>query len=105
MDLVLEQTVDSVGTLTLNCPKAHNALSGALLDTLIAALGRMKAARVRAVVLRARPGAKVFSAGHDIKELAPVGRDPLTFLDPLRRTIRAVEEHPAPVIAMIEGSV
>ena len=105
MDLVLEQIVDSVGTLTLNCPKAHNALSGSLLDTLIAALERMKAAQVRAVVLRARPGAKVFSAGHDIKELAPVGRDPLTFLDPLSRTIRAIEEHPAPVIAMIEGSV
>jgi methylmalonyl-CoA decarboxylase len=105
MDLVLEQIVDSVGTLTLNCPKAHNALSGSLLDTLIAALERMKVAQVRAMVLRAQPGAKVFSAGHDIKELAPVGRDPLTFLDPLRRTIRAIEEHPAPVIAMIEGSV
>ena len=38
MDLVMEQIVDSVGTLTLNCPKAHNALSGSLLDTLIAAL-------------------------------------------------------------------
>jgi methylmalonyl-CoA decarboxylase len=105
MDLVLEQIVDSVGTLTLNCPKAHNALSGSLLDTLIAALERMKVAQVRAMVLRAQPGAKVFSAGHDIKELAPVGRDPLTFLDPLRRTIRAIEEHPAPIIAMIEGSV
>ena len=34
-----------------------------------------------------------------------MGRDPLTFLDPLSRTIRAIEEHPAPVIAMIEGSV
>ncbi len=94
MNLVLEQIVDSVGTLTLNRPKAHNALSGFLLDTLIAALERMKAAQARAVVFRAQPGAKVFSAGHDIKELAPVGRDPLTFLDPLSRTIRAIEEHP-----------
>ena len=56
MDLVLEQIVDSVGTLTLNRPKAHNALSGFLLDTLIAALERMKAAQVRAVVFRASQG-------------------------------------------------
>ena len=34
-----------------------------------------------------------------------MGQDPLTFLDPLRRTIRAIEKYPAPVIAMIEGSV
>jgi methylmalonyl-CoA decarboxylase len=105
MDLVLEQLADSVGTLTLNNVRVHNALSGALLDALIAALGRMKAARARVVVLRAPPGARVFSAGHDVRELPLSGRDPLTYVDPLRRAVRAVEEHPAPVVAMIEGSV
>jgi methylmalonyl-CoA decarboxylase len=105
MDLVLEQIEGSIGTITLNNPKMLNALSGAVLDDLIAALERMKAAHVRVVILRAPPGARVFSAGHDVKELPLSGRDPLTFSDPLRRAIRAIEEHPAPVIAMIEGSV
>ncbi len=105
MDLVLEQVADGVGTVTLNNPRMHNALSGPLLDGLIAALDRMTAASVRAVILRAPPGARVFSAGHDVRELPLSGRDPLDFIDPLRRAVRAIEEHPAPVIAMIEGSV
>lgn len=105
MDLVLESIVDSIGTITLNNLKTHNALSGSLLDALIAALEQMKLAHAKAVILRAPPGAKVFSAGHDVRELPVSGSDPLTFTDPLRRAIRAIEEHPAPVIAMIEGSV
>ena len=35
----------------------------------------------------------------------PLGRDPLGWYDPLRRLIRAIENHRAPVIAMIEGGV
>lgn len=105
MDLVLESVADAIGTITLNNPRAHNALSATLLDGLIAALEHMKREQVRAIILRAPAGAKVFSAGHDIKELPATGRDPLTFADPLRRAIRAIEEHPVPVLAMIEGSV
>lgn len=105
MDLVQDLVVDEVGTITLNNLRMHNALSGSLLDGVIVALERMKSARARVVILRAQPGAKVFSAGHDVRELPLTGRDPLDFLDPLRRAVRAIEEHPAPVIAMIEGSV
>jgi methylmalonyl-CoA decarboxylase len=105
MDLVLEQVVDSVGTITLNNVRVHNALSGPLLDALIAALERVRAVHVRVVILRAPAGVKVFSAGHDVRELPLSGRDPLTYGDPLRRAVRAIEECPAPVIAMIEGSV
>lgn len=105
MELVLEQVADSIGTITLNNSPMHNALSAPLLDGVIAALDHMKRDSARAVILRAPPGAKVFSAGHDVKELPLSGRDPLDFIDPLRRAVRAVEEHPAPVIAMIEGSV
>jgi methylmalonyl-CoA decarboxylase len=47
----------------------------------------------------------VFSAGHDVRELPLSGRDPLIYGDSLRRAVRAIEECPAPVIAMIEGSV
>lgn len=59
----------------------------------------------QAVILRAAKGAKVFSAGHDVRELPTNGRDPLTYNDPLRHAVRMLELHPAPVIAMVEGAV
>jgi methylmalonyl-CoA decarboxylase len=60
---------------------------------------------VRVAILRARPGSVVWSAGHDVDELPVTRRDPLGWDDPLRRLVRALEAFPAPVIAMVEGSV
>ena len=40
-----------------------------------------------------------------MRELPTNGRDPLTYDDPVRRVIRMIELFPAPVIAMVEGSV
>jgi methylmalonyl-CoA decarboxylase len=91
--------------ITLNNPEKRNALSTALINDLCAALDAMQQAEIRVVILRAAAGSKVFSAGHDVRELQTNGRDPLTYDDPLRRVIRLVEHFAAPVIAMIEGSV
>ena len=66
---------------------------------------RCRAAGVRSVILRAKPGATVWSAGHDVSELPAHGRDPLAYDDPLRRVVRAIELIPLPVIALVEGSV
>jgi methylmalonyl-CoA decarboxylase len=93
-----------VGTITLNHGKV-NALSKQLIDDLCAALDQMKIDEVQVVILRAAKGVKVFSAGHDVKELPTNGRDPLTYNDPLRRAVRAIEQYPAPIIAMVEGQV
>jgi methylmalonyl-CoA decarboxylase len=95
----------TIGTITLDNAAKRNALSEALIQELIAALGEFRRQRVRAVVLRAPPGAKVWSAGHDVGELPTDGRDPLGWGDPLRELIREIEEFHAPVIAMIEGTV
>ena len=38
-------------------------------------------------------------------ELPEGGRDPLGWDDPLRHLVRAIEDFPAPVIAIVEGSV
>ena len=57
------------------------------------------------IVLRAPKGAKVWSAGHDVRELPTDGRDPLTYDDPPRCVVRAIKESPTPVIAMVEGGV
>jgi len=93
------------GTITLNNPAKHNCLSEALIQDLCAALEEMQRHEVRVVILRALAGSTVFSAGHDVRELPTHGRDPLTYNDPLRRAVRTIELFPAPVIAMIEGSV
>jgi methylmalonyl-CoA decarboxylase len=96
---------NDIGTITLDHPRRHNALSEAIVGELIAGLVAMEAAHVRVVVLRAAPGAKVWSAGHDVNELPAGGRDPLGWDDPLRHLVRTIENFPCPVIAMIEGGV
>jgi len=95
----------SIGTITLNHPEKRNALSRNLVGAIIEALADFSEKKVRAVVLRAQPGVKVWSAGHDVGELPEAGRDPLGWDDPLRALVRAIEEHPAPIIAMVEGGV
>ena len=105
MSLVLTEKKESTGIITLNNVDKRNALSEALISEITAALNGLRALNIRAVVLRAPPGVKVWSAGHDIGELPDRGRDPLGFNDPLRILIRAIQEFPAPVIALIEGGV
>jgi methylmalonyl-CoA decarboxylase len=102
--LVRSEIVDGVAWITLDAPPV-NALSMHLIDDLAEALAAAQPPEVRAVVLRAKPGSKVFSAGHDVNELPVNGRDPLTYNDPLRKVIRQIETHPSPVVAMVEGSV
>jgi len=101
---ILTATDGPIGTITLNHGKV-NTLSRQLIADMCAALEQMKSAALQVVILRAARGAKVFSAGHDVRELPTNGRDPLTYSDPLRHVIREIETHPAPIIAMVEGSV
>jgi len=105
MPLVLSSLQDGVGTITLNNDAKRNALSSALIVEMIAAFDEFAREKVRAVVLRAHPGVKVWSAGHDVSELPLSGRDPLAYNDPLEQAIRAVRECKVPVITMVEGSV
>jgi methylmalonyl-CoA decarboxylase len=105
MPLILAELADAVGTITLDNDAKRNALSQIMVEEIIASLHKFKDARVRAVILRAKSGAKVFSAGHDVAELPESRRDPLGWDDPLRQLVREIENFPSPVIAMIEGSV
>lgn len=105
MGHILTEHSNRIGTLTLNHHERRNALSAALVGDLLDGLDVMEQAKTRVVILRASPGAKVWSAGHDIHELPEGGRDPLGFADPLRTVIRRIEDFPAPVIAMVEGTV
>jgi methylmalonyl-CoA decarboxylase len=105
MPHILTEVTDAIATLTLDHERRRNALSAALVEEIVAAMGSFRQAKARVVILRAKPGAKVFSAGHDVDELPETRRDPLGWDDPLRQLVREIETYPGPVIAMIEGSV
>ena len=105
MPHILVEATDTIGTITLDHQARRNALSRALVEEVMAALKSFAASRVRVVVLRARAGSKVWSAGHDVDELPATQRDPLGWDDPLRQLVREIEGYPGPVIAMVEGSV
>ena len=104
MPLIETKLDGAVGTITLDNPKRRNALSAEIVDEVVRALLHFADDQARVVVLRARPG-PVWSAGHDVNELPEGRRDPLGWNDPLRALVRAIDELPAPVIAMIEGGV
>jgi methylmalonyl-CoA decarboxylase len=91
--------------VVLDNPAKRNALSKSLVDEIMAALADFARRKLRVAILRASPGATVFSAGHDVTELPETHRDPLGWNDPLRYVIREIESFPAPVIAMLEGGV
>lgn len=103
--MIKTQIDEHVGTITLDHDAKRNALSEPLVDAIIAAFVEFTRLKVRCVILRAAPGVKVWSSGHDVSELPEGGRDPLGWRDPLRHLIREIESFHAPVIAMIEGSV
>ena len=105
MSLILTSYDDTIGTITFNHAATRNSLSNALLEELINALQEFARRKVRVVVVRAETGAKVWSSGLNISELPVSGRDPLSYNDPLEQALREIQHSPAPVIAMIEGSV
>ena len=105
MNLILTEQRDAIGFITLNNPEKRNALSEALVEAFLAGLDTLRKQHVRVVILRARPGERVWSAGHDANELPTTQRDPLGWDDPLPQLVRGIQGFPAPIIAMIEGTV
>jgi methylmalonyl-CoA decarboxylase len=94
-----------IGVITLKNQVKRNALSHEMMHALTQAFAHFQEAKVRVAVLRAEPGVKVWSAGHDIGELPLGGVDPLSYADPMEETLRAIRMFPGPVIAMVQGSV
>jgi methylmalonyl-CoA decarboxylase len=103
--MIASQIEGAIGTITLDHEAKRNALSEQLVNEVVLALGEFARQQVRCAVLRATPGVRVWSSGHDVSELPEGGLDPLGWRDPLRQLIRELENFSAPVIAMIEGTV
>ncbi|BCO25795.1 methylmalonyl-CoA decarboxylase [Rhodoferax lithotrophicus] len=105
MNLIRMTEDGHIGTIWLDNPTKLNALSHQLVEEVMEALKHLENTKARVVILRAQPGSKVWSAGHDVNELPTDGRDPLGWSDPLRELVRTIENFRAPVIAMIDGGV
>jgi enoyl-CoA hydratase/carnithine racemase len=97
----------AVATLTLNRPRARNALSAPLIEALIAGLrAAAEDPGVRAVVLTGAGGA--FCAGADLRTAFAEDPDLLEHLDgkldQYHAMIRSIVGAPKPVIAAVDGA-
>ncbi|OAT79528.1 enoyl-CoA hydratase [Desulfotomaculum copahuensis] len=94
---------EKTGYISLNRPEKRNALSRALLEELTDLLNKIGAEkRVNVVVVKGI--GKIFSAGHDLKEVSDGGpQDVLQLFQTCFGTMRAIREMPQPVIAQVHG--
>lgn len=99
--LVLMATDGHVATLTLNRPRALNAISPELIDALIVALERCEADdQIRAVVLTG--SARAFAAGADIKAMAEASPMQMLTSRSIERWAR-IAAFRKPLIAAVSG--
>jgi len=105
MALILNEVKDKVGILTLNNPEKRNALSLEMCGDLREALDDLKRRKVPVVIIQAPRDSKTWSSGHDIRQLPQVSHEPLAYDSPMERALRAIQEYPGAVIAMVQGGV
>lgn len=108
-DLVHCDVTENVAVVTLNRPKALNALSDAMLAALTGTLTHLSTdTGVKAVIIRG--AGKVFCAGHDLKEMqagrAADDKGATYFNDLFARCgalMQLIPAMPQPVIAQVHG--
>ncbi len=105
MPLIRTAYANHIGVIAFDNYAKRNALSRNLIMETIAALDRFKIDGARVAILRSAVNENVWSAGHSVDELPKSDVDPLPYDDPLEQLLRAVKGFPAPVIAMVHGSV
>ena len=94
---------DGIGLITLNRPKALNALNRGLVAELDTLLREQWDAGLKALVLTGA-GDKAFAAGADITEMAGyTAIEAESFARQGQRSLRLLEEFPAPTIAAVNG--
>ena len=107
---IIAEQMGCFGVLTLDRPKALNALDPAMIDAMTDCL-RLWASDpgVKAVIVRARPDARAFCAGGDIRLVYERGRaGDVTVLDFFRQEYRLnhlIHHYPKPYFALIDGIV
>src|SRR5574344_2297304 len=103
MDYILYEVNGAVGTITINRPKALNALNSQVLDELNETLDAVDLDTVRCLVLTGA-GDKSFVAGADIAEMSSLTKaEGEAFGKKGNDVFRKLETFPIPVIAAVNG--
>jgi enoyl-CoA hydratase len=99
---ILVRTDGPVGIITLNRPQALNALSGALMDELTAAIDAFEADDgVRCMIITGSE--KAFAAGADVVEMAPKSFAEVYKEDFITRNWERASRARKPIIAAVAG--
>ena len=72
MSLIITETQDAIGTIVMNHTAKRNALSEALINEITVVLDAFHEQGIRAVVLRAPAGSKVWSRIRAASRLSPL---------------------------------
>ena len=103
MDFILYEVDGAVATITINRPKALNALNSQVLDELNATLDAVDLDTVRCLILTGA-GDKSFVAGADIGEMSTLTKaEGEAFGKTGNDVFRKIETFPIPVIAAVNG--
>ena len=102
MEFVRLEVAEGVGTIRLDRPKM-NAISFQVQEELLAAAAEAtERDDVRAVIVYG--GERVFAAGNDVKEMAPLSYPEMVKRSgPLQAAVTAVAQIPKPVVAAVNG--
>ncbi|MCO2079694.1 enoyl-CoA hydratase [Pseudomonas aeruginosa] len=101
LETLLLDIQDRVGLITLNRPKALNALNSQLIGELNQVLDRLEAAPdIGCIVIAGSP--KAFAAGADIKEMAEL-TFPQIYLDDFFAAADRIANRRKPIIAAVAG--
>ena len=103
MAYVRYETEGAIGILTIDRPKALNALNSEVLDDLGAALDGVDLETIRVLILTGS-GDKSFVAGADIGEMSTLSKEEGTAFGKKGNDLfRRIETFPIPVIAAVNG--
>ena len=103
MEFITYETEGQVGIITINRPKALNALNSTVLEELDAVLDSVDQEQVRCLILTGA-GEKSFVAGADIGEMSTLTKaEGEAFGKKGNDVFRKLELFPLPVIAAING--
>ncbi|HVP11064.1 MAG TPA: methylmalonyl-CoA decarboxylase [Phycisphaerae bacterium] len=98
------QIANNIGIAIIDNPPV-NSLSSDVCEKLIESFDEFEKSRVRVVIIGANPNTKIWSAGHEIREIPLDGHDAVTWTTGFERVLHRVRNCSAPVIAMLHSSV
>jgi len=100
--VLLDHVEEGLAVLTLNRPRQYNAMSGAVIEAMHAALDALaKDASVRVVVITGAGSA--FCAGHDLKEMRAEPAKAQALFASCSAMMQKITALPQPVIAAVNG--